>query len=140
MSKFASRTKVDSFKTRSEIERTLHKYGANGFQYGWAGIKAVIAFELKNRRIKFLLPLPDPKNYSAAKHEQLVRSKWRALFLVIKAKLEAVESGITTLEDEFMAHIVLPGNQTVSEFMAPQIEQAYKTGAVPRLLMLGDGK
>jgi hypothetical protein len=39
--------------------------------------------------------------------EQAVRQRWRALVLVIKAKLEAVESGITSFEDEFLAHTVL---------------------------------
>lgn len=155
MSKYASATTVDSFKTRSEIERTLHKYGAEGFQYGWRGERAVISFALNNRHIRFILPLPSIADKSITHqkdrwgglvkrseantlkaYEQAVRTKWRALFLVIKAKLEAVESGITTLEDEFMAHIVLPGGQTVSDFMAPQIENAYATGAVPQMLML----
>ena len=47
------------------------------------------------------------------------------------AKLEAVEAGISEFEDEFMAHIVLPGGGTVSNLMRPQIEQAYLTGDVP---------
>ena len=41
-------------------------------------------------------------------HEQERRRLWRALLLNIKAKLEAVESGISVFDEEFMAHIVLP--------------------------------
>lgn len=57
-----------------------------------------------------------------------------ALALVIKAKLEAVESGISIFEDEFMANIVLPDGQSVSEFMRPQIALAYDKGDMPKLL------
>ena len=66
--------------------------------------------------------------------EQAVRQRWRALALVIKAKLEAVESGITCFEDEFMAHIVLPNGNTVSQWLIPQISSAYENGAMPKLL------
>ena len=51
-----------------------------------------------------------------------------------KAKLEAVETGITEFEDEFLAHIVLPNGQTMGEFAKPQIAHAYDTGDMPPLL------
>lgn len=66
--------------------------------------------------------------------EKACRQRWRALALVIKAKLEAVESGISVFEDEFMANIVLPGGRTVSEEIRPMIATAYKTGQVQALL------
>ena len=66
--------------------------------------------------------------------ERSCRQKWRALALVIKAKLEAVEAGITTFEDEFLAATMLPDGATVSSWLQPQIEQAYKTGAPVALL------
>lgn len=42
--------------------------------------------------------------------------------------------GISTIEREFFYDIVLPDGKTVGEFMAPQIETAYKTGEMPPLL------
>ena len=66
--------------------------------------------------------------------EQAVRQKWRALALVVKAKLEAVESGITSFEEEFLAHILLPDGSTVGGTMIPQIAVAYETGRMPALL------
>jgi len=110
---------------------------------------------MASRQIKFILELPDPQlrefTHTPARGnrrtesavyeawEQACRQRWRALALVIKAKMEAVECGISVFEDEFMANIVLPGGQTVSEFMTPQIEQAYLTGRMPALLpMLED--
>jgi hypothetical protein len=68
----------------------------------------MIVFEAKGRRIMFELPLPDreEKRFQSTDaancgtpakrleaREQACRQRWRALALVIKAKLEAVESG-----------------------------------------------
>ena len=152
MGRFAEKTKVSSEKSKMEIERTLIRYGAIEFMYGTRSDCAVIAFKMVERQVRFLLPMPDRNgtefseykrgastwirsDEAAAKlYEQAIRQKWRALALVIKAKLEAVESGITEFEDEFLAHIVLPGGQTMGELARPQIALAYETGQVPPLL------
>jgi hypothetical protein len=64
--------------------------------------------------------------------------RWRALALAVKAKLEVVESGIATFEEEFMAHIVMPDGRTVGEHVAPRIEEAYTSGQPLALLPGGD--
>lgn len=150
MSRYAAQTSVDSSTSRAEIERTLTRYGADRFIYGWEDERAVVGFTMKDRQVRFYLPLPDrnsrkfthtehqgklrsPDSHAKA-YEQAVRQSWRALALVIKAKLEAVESGITEFEDEFMAHITLPDGRSVGDFMKPQIEQAYLSGTMPKLL------
>lgn len=150
MSQYAANTSVSSEKSRGEIERTLTKYGANSFMYGWQESSALIGFRLNGKMIQFHLEMPD-KNAdefkltpsgrrsrdSAAQlkaWEQATRQRWRALALVIKAKLEAVESGITTVEEEFLAHILLPNGQTAGSVLLPQIEESYKTGNMPALL------
>lgn len=74
-------------------------------------------------------------NYKECEKEG--RRRWRCLVIAIKAKLECVESGITTLEDEFMAHIVLPNGQTVGHVMLPQINASYEDGEMPPLLGYG---
>jgi len=58
--------------------------------------------------------------------EQACRQKWRALCLAIKAKLEAVESGISHFEDEFLSQIIDPiTKKTVGELIRPELEQRY---------------
>ena len=151
MPTYSKDTKVTVDRSRAEIERTLQRYGASSFMYGWNEDAAVIAFEMAGRRIKFVLPLPDAGDpeflrtpsgrrrtqaQAEKEYEQAVRQRWRALALAIKAKLEMVESGITTLEQEFLAHIVLPSGQSVGEWLAPQVERAYTTGRMPALLPL----
>ena len=51
--------------------------------------------------------------------EEACRQRCRALLLIIRAKLEAVESGITTLEIEFLANILLPDGGTVGQWLSP---------------------
>ncbi len=71
---------------------------------------------------------------------QAERQRWRALLLVLKAKLEAVESKIATFESEFLSHIVLPDDRTVAQHVMPLIAQAYETGAMPRRLLALPGR
>lgn len=151
MSQYAKNTSVSSELSRLEIEKILIKYGASGFAYASMPGKAFIGFVMFDRQIKFVLPLPEIDDYRLtptgrvrtenSKYEaweQACRQRWRALKLVIQAKLEAVECGISVFEDEFMANIVLPGGETVGDFMRPQIEKAYISGTVPKMLpMLG---
>lgn len=136
---YAENTSVPIDRSQSEIKKILAKYEATGFAYGEAGDFSVVMFEMAGRRIKFILPMPNkPSAYatqaSIKTYEQLCRSRWRCLVLAIKAKLECVDSGITTLEQEFMAHIVLPNGSTVGQVMTPQIAAAYTQNKMPPLL------
>jgi len=146
---YAEKTGVSSENSRAEIERTLRRYNAGEFAYGWNRTSATVMFELEGRRIRFLLPLPDRDSHDFVRtptgrerspqaaereYEQAVRQRWRALALVIKAKLEAVEANITTIHEEFLAHIVLPDGSTVGERTLPQLNQAYAVGELPALL------
>ncbi len=132
---YAQSTAVPIDRSKAEIGKILTKYGANGFIYGEQGPLSVVAFEMQGRRIKFILPMPTMKDCNSQKElEQRSRSRWRCLVLAIKAKLECVESGITTLEQEFLAHIVLPNGRTMGEVAIPQIAQSYADKKMPPLL------
>lgn len=139
---FAEKTTVSVDRSQSEIRKILSKYKANGFVFGENVPISVVMFEMRGRRIKFILPMPekqktrDKRGYvmSQTQIEQESRRRWRCLALAIKAKLECVESGIATFEEEFMAHIVLPNGNTVGQAVLPQIDQSYKDGKMPPLL------
>lgn len=150
MARYAKETIVSADQSRLEIEKLLTRYGATAFMYAWEEKKARIQFRAKGRYIRFDLPLPDRyaqefthtaerqilRSFAASEKafDQAVRSRWRALLLVIKAKMEAVEVGIVTFEDEFLAHTVLPDNSTAGEWMKPQIKLAYDRGEMPLML------
>lgn len=148
MSTYAKSTKVSTDRSRAEIEKTLTRYGASAFMYGWEGERAVVAFQVNELHIRIRLQLPaesefdlTPKRKSRTKqarsaaHAQAVRQRWRALLLVIKAKLEAVESGIATFESEFLAYVVLPDGRTAGDWLVPQIEHAQLSGRMPPLML-----
>ena len=105
---------------------------------------------MSGRRVQIMLVMPsiddyiltprDARRTAAAQRSawvQACRQRWRALLLIIRAKLEAVESGITTLESEFLANILLPDGGTIGEWLAPQIDEAFATGSMPPMLGAG---
>ena len=147
---YASSTEVAPDRSRAEIERTLTRFGATGFMYGWDSEKAIVAFQANGRQVRFHLPMPDRQDRAFTHTEkrgnrrsadaqetaynQAVRQRWRALSLVIKAKLEAVESGITTFDSEFAMHMVLPDGRFVADHVLPAIHQGYEGKSLPLLL------
>lgn len=144
---YAKETEVSCAKSKADIEDTLKRYGAVQTLFANTEGKSAIGFVMHGRQVRFILPLPKreefrmtptgrdraPKSQDEA-WEQACRQRWRALLLVIKAKLEATECGISTFESEFMANIVLPDNHTVGDFMLPQIAAAYDSGKMPSML------
>lgn len=155
MSRYAADTTVSADRSRAEIEGTLQRYGADGFMYGWDGDRAMIRFRMSGRFVRFVVDLPDrnarrfthtpergtPRSAEAAHKawEQACRQRWRALALVVKAKLEAVDAGISEFEDEFLAYVELPDGTTAGEWIRPQIAASYESGAMPQPLLLGTG-
>ena len=80
------------------------------------------------------VPKDNSTEISKKTYQQLCRSKWRSLVLAIKAKMECVQSGITTIEQEFLAHIVLPNGLTVGHHTIPQLKESYELNKMPALL------
>lgn len=150
MPTYAAGTTVPSHQRRLEIERTLERYGATAFAYGQTRDRAQIMFEIADRRYRIELLVPDRQGdgilYTPFRgllrsgadqekvYEQLVRQKWAALALYIKAQLEAAESGITTIEEALLAYVVLPGNSTVGDWARKELKAVYASGEVPALL------
>jgi hypothetical protein len=128
---YAARTKVPVDRTKTEIEQTLIRYGANRFAYFTEAAKAIIVFEAHGRRLRFDLPLTEGKT-DAAQGKR--RQQWRALLLCIKAKLESVASKIETFEEAFLAHVVMPDGRTVYEHTAPRIAEIAQGGELRPLL------
>lgn len=152
--RFAEGTSVSVAKSKVEIESILSRFGASSFASGFDGDRVAVMFEAHGRRIRFVMTIPtvdDPQfardgrgarrtpsaRATAAAAEE--RRLWRSLALAIKAKLDVVESGIATFEEEFAAHVVLPDGSMAGSHIIPAIDHAYATGAMPPLLALGGG-
>lgn len=122
---YAEETKVPIDQTRSEIEKRLKKAGGIRVVHVDEPFAATVMFMLGGRLIRFELPIDGKAT------DQQRRSRWRGLLLVIKAKLEAIESKIATVEQEFLAHVVLPDGQTVGQWFEPQLQVAFDRGTMP---------
>lgn len=146
---YASETTVSTDASRAEIERTLGRYGADAFVYAQDRGNVTIMFRMSGRMVRFQLALPDRGEKRFTHHsrgrrdsdaawkvwEQACRQRWRALALVIKAKLEAVSAGITTVEDEFLAHTMLADGRTVGETIRPALDEHVRIGGRAPLLL-----
>jgi len=138
---YAHKTPVEVVRTRTQIEDELRRRGATSFGYNVDddAAEAVIAFTMRGLQVRMSLPLPsfddDAFRYTpsgkyqrspaeqAKTYEAEIRRRWRSLLLIVKAKLVAVDDGITTIEREFLSDVVV-GDATVWERMRPELERA----------------
>ena len=156
---YAVETEVPVERSRVQIEALLTKYGAEGYHTGWQAPRDgdpgwdAVEFLWKQRAIRFRIPRPMAKrpdgrlaSWAADRYglplsgprlqravEQRTRSQWRVLYLVIKAKLEAVEAGVAVFEEEFLSFIVTASGRTVGEVLVPRLT----TGGGPLQLEAG---
>ena len=139
---YAETTKVAFEQSIAEIIGMVRKAGAE--QIGQMEDRGFFAvqFTLGNRMVRFRVPfetLEDMPKYNGrrqalsaaqrqAKLEQSRRQRGRALMLVIKAKLESVESGVETMEQAFLANVVMSDGQTVYERIHEGLALEYQEG------------
>lgn len=156
--RYAEGTDVDVSKTKADIERLLSKHGATGFAHAWEGGegdrggRSILMFRLRGRMLRYEIERANAENYAVTgkgrlrhKSELAVKAaekenkrRWRALYLIIRAKLEIVESSddpSITFDREFMADICLPNGRTVGDVLVPEIAKTYETGKAPKLLL-----
>lgn len=147
---FAEGTSVPVERSRAEIESLVLRGGATEFASGWNGESAMIGFTMNRLQIQMRLPLPNKGDKSFAytpsgrwrrtqksrdeAFDQEMRRRWRALCLVVKAKLEAVQSGISTIEQEFLPYIVAPNGLTIGQMVIPKLEAMVDSKTMAPLL------
>lgn len=136
--RYAEGTTVPVERSKQEIEKLVRLHGAAGFASSWDRDRYVIMFDMRKRRIRFDIGAPDPKVYREKKRwDAEERRRWRALLLILKAKLELIESNDADFEVEFLANLVIAGGQTVGAHIIPQLEILLNTGEMPPLLPQG---
>lgn len=126
--RYAARSAVPVNQSRGEIESLLTRIGADSTAFMGDASAAAVAFRLRGRNYVIRLPYPEARN--DRERDQGIRSLWRALGLLVKAKLIAVESGVTTVEAEFLSHAMLPTGQTLGEHIDDHPEQLVTSGAL----------
>lgn len=115
---YAYGTKVSVQSSQFEIQRTLQRFQASGFAFMQEGRKAMVLFQVGERRIRFDVPEPDRKNARSSSPADLdleTQRLWRSLAMAIKAKLDIIQSGIATFEEEFLPYTLVNQNETFYE-------------------------
>lgn len=125
---YAETTKVPFDKTVSDIMTMLRKSGAMQVGQMEEANRLTIIFTLNDRSVRFRVGWENS--------ERSQRQRARALLLVIKAKLESIESGVETFEEAFLANIVMADGQTVHERVSGDLALEYKSGQ-PTMYLIG---
>ncbi|MBT2566997.1 hypothetical protein J7I84_10940 [Arthrobacter sp. ISL-85] len=144
-------TRGDSFSvedSREHIERALLDFGATDVRFSQRERLSAIAFTAGGRQFRIVISLPQPdripplrgelpkvhgREVTAKAQEIAARRFWHAFALSTDAKLAAAAAGVASLESEFLAHVVLPGNRTVIDELEPVIASAYRSGQRPSI-------
>jgi len=147
MGKYANNTTVSPEKSQNDIRDTLRRYGAKKFGVMEEDDKAHVMFEYSNLMIQISITLPKREEFDKTEtgrerknslaneaYNQAIRQHWRSLLLAIKAKLEAVECHISTIEQEFMAFVIMPDGRNLGEHIIPKLKDMSATGKMPKLL------
>jgi hypothetical protein len=126
---------VGVHRSRYELERILGRYGASDFAFVETDATASIQFAMHGRYVQLALPLPDPTGAlfthtptgrprgilaQERAYEQALREHWRALVLAVRGKLQSVESGISTFDEEFKGFLVQHFHEEPSKRRAPK--------------------
>lgn len=127
-------------KALGEIQKLLQKFGCNKFgvmtdwdagvllmQFEWNGVKVSFPANFKGYASAYL------KEYPWNNRKQATQKQWEdkaleiastAVYSIlrdwIKAQVTAVETGLVTVDDVFMAHVLLPNGQRMAEYVQTQ--------------------
>lgn len=100
----------------SELERLLLEHNVTIFGYERLEALAVVRFKMHDRKLRLVVTMPDwgDSKYTTTQtgyerspkarqdlYWKDVRSRWRAMKNLIAAKLDGIDAGITTFDDEF---------------------------------------
>jgi hypothetical protein len=125
--RYAAGTKVSVESSRAEISGILTKHGVK--RQGWYGDEEIgdeLRFELQGGQYRLTVKKPtleevrklNPNSsYLADRMDDEWRRRWRATVLLLKAKLEFIDAGDTSLDQELLAYRVLKDGRTLFEAM-----------------------
>jgi predicted sugar kinase len=136
-------TKVDAFKTISEISQLLAKAGASAIMHDFDqnGFIVALSFKIKlgDQEIAFRLPtdwhpvlavLQEQRvPRSLQTQEQALRVAWRITLRWIEAQVAFIETAMVTTAQVFLPYAITADGRSLYEYIAENTN-----------LLLGDGK
>ena len=129
MAKYAKYTDVPVRNSKVHIEKLLVDWGIEEFFFGTSPRGEGIGFKFRDKVYKISVPVPNDGS------EQTKRQMWRILFMSLKMKLEEIDAGLISFDDQFLAQMALPDGSTVSDFMKlPKNLELLQQAKMPLLL------
>lgn len=122
---FAYRTTVTPEKSIEEIKKNLKKYGCQGFQYTEhpdTNQKA-IRFYVPSDTGRLLVHLDIPEIHEkmiSGKTKYLEKESYRALVLIVKAKLNLIELG-EPIEEVFLLNMITPDGKMLKNILTKDL-------------------
>lgn len=136
---YAKTTEVPFERSIGEIIGLLKQHDADQIGQMEDRERFTLIFTMEDRHVRFRVTFPTADEIAAMtgprQDQRTVAAQWRrqrgrALLLVIKAKLESVESKVETFEQAFLANVVLANGETLYERVSGSISLEYQSGAV----------
>lgn len=152
MSAYASTT-VSVEASQGSIRKLLASYGCERFGFGEYRLDnttfAEVGFTKGDASVRMRVPLKPIDETAVRRKVQRARTKdadtlrfeaneqeakriWRVLHWNLKARLEAVQEGVETFEEAFLAHLLVPGRPDTTVY------EALRADGGMRLLGRGD--
>lgn len=132
------KTSVDAMKSWGEVCKVLYSHGCEATSYAESPEGFIVSFlrrsSVKGVERRIVVKMPVHYDFSKCKTslqcEQEKRTKWRSLFHYIKATFDAVDKGIVTVEQAFMADVVMKlrsgGETRVIDAIMPQLSRGFE--------------
>jgi hypothetical protein len=125
--RYAEGTKVPVESSQAEVRRYLKARGASEFGVAYLdGKGSQVVCSLEGRKLRFMVP--------HCKDSREEARLWRVLMMRVKLRYEEFSSGEVPFDEAFISFILLPDGRTMASHCLPQIERAYRNGAVPAQL------
>lgn len=127
-----SGTSVPVEKSQAEIRASLRAYGADHFAFSESPGYAEVGFTHAGLAVRMrvaITPMPADEAAALARKRRVSaaslmtlelaeRRVWRILYWLLKTRMEAIDAGVETFAEAFLAHIVHPDSgHTVYETM-----------------------
>jgi hypothetical protein len=143
-------TKVPAEQTRAEIDRLLRSYGVQDFQWTELWSRGVVQLrfaievepQTQGRPARFVQIRVTPPSFTAKRkswdpkrgYTTIESPNWpqamRCLLHWLKAKLESVAFGLKSIEDEFLADMVVRGPDGAEHTVAELVRPALASGVL----------
>lgn len=131
--RYAEDTKVPVARSQEHVKADLRRVGADHIALMEGSDQHLVVFKVS----EILYRIASAPTTKAKNPEQETRRQWRAIALLVKAKTVSIIEGISSVEREFLADVVMPDGSTLADHSTRLIKQSYQEGGAPKMLMLG---